>query len=143
MAQIHPYINFNGNCEVAFAFYKSVFGGEFNGVNRFNEMPPEQSLPPEYGEKIMHMSLPIGNGALLMGSDAVEGFGDPHLVGNNMQIYVGADSKEQADQVFNGLAANGKITMPIGMTFWGSYFGALVDQFGIGWMVSFDEPQPA
>ncbi len=141
MATINPYLTFNGNCEEAFTFYKSVFGGEFPYIGRYKEMPPMEgidSISEEDGEKLMHISLPIGNGSVLMGCDSSDAFGNATIIGNNFSISIGADTKEQADQLFNGLSAGGKITMPMNTTFWGSYFGMLTDKFDIKWLVSFD-----
>lgn len=140
MASINPYLTFNGNCEDAFNFYKSVFGGEFAYVGRFSEMPPQEgkTMPAEESNRIMHISLPIGNGAALMGSDTGGEWAQGFTPGNNFSISINADSKEEADTLFNGLAAGGQITMPMSNTFWGSYFGMCIDKFGISWMMSFD-----
>lgn len=141
MASLNPYINFKGNTEDAFNFYKSVFGGDFTAVMRFGEMPPMEGAPPTpeaAKNKIMHISLMVGQ-SMLMGSDAVEGFGPPIAVGNNYSVSINADSKEQADKYFNGLAAGGNIGMPMSDAFWGSYFGMLTDKFGTNWMISFNQ----
>lgn len=142
MASINPYLTFSGNCEEAFKFYQSVFGGEFPFLGRFKDMPPMEGHPPisaAEAEKIMHVSLPIGNGSILMGSDSFDGFGKATVEGNNFSISVNADSGDEADKLFNGLSAGGKIAMPMNNTFWGSYFGMLTDKFGIQWMVSFEQ----
>ena len=138
MATVNPYITFNGNCEEAFNFYKSVFGGEFPYVGRYSEMPAEFQVGDDEANKIMHVSLPIGN-TVLMGADSSEKFGQAAVAGNNFSVSVNADSKEEADKLFNGLSEGGKVTMPMSDTFWGSYFGMLVDKFGIQWMMSFDQ----
>lgn len=140
MASINPYLTFNGNCEEAFNFYKSVFGGDFGYVGRFNEMPPQEgkTMPAEEGNRIMHISLPIGKGAALMGSDTGGEWAHGFTAGNNFSISINADSKDEADKIFNGLAAGGQVTMPMSNTFWGSYFGMCVDKFGISWMMSYD-----
>lgn len=140
MPSINTYLTFPGNCEEAFNFYKSVFGGEFPYVGRFKDMPVEQCgpIPDSEKEKIMHMSLPIGNG-VLMGSDSSEAFGHVSVIGNNFSLSVNADTDAEADALFNALSAGGKVTMPMGKTFWGSYFGMLTDKFGIQWMVSHEE----
>lgn len=142
---INPYLTFPGNCEEAFMFYKSVFGGNFQYIGRFNEMPPAEGQPPipeSEGNKIMHVSLPISSETILMGSDSSEAFGQVTTIGNNFSISINAASVKDADRLFNGLAAGGSIVMPMEKTFWGAYFGMLVDRFGIQWMVNFDE-QPA
>lgn len=138
---IAPYLTFNGNCEEAFNAYRSVFGGNFTYVGRFKDMPPTDGkpIPENLGNLIMHISLPIGKGSVLMGSDSSEEFGHASVVGNNFSISVTAVSKGEADRIYNALANGGKQTMPMSSTFWGSYFGMLVDRFGIQWMVSFDQ----
>jgi PhnB protein len=143
MASLNPYINFKGNTEEAFNFYKSVFGGDFSSVMRFGELPPMEGAPPTpeaAKNKIMHISLMVGS-SMLMGSDAVEGFGPPITEGNDFYISINADSKQQADQYFHTLSAGGKVEMPIGDAFWGSYFGMLQDKFGKKWMISFGNAQ--
>ena len=140
MAQINPYLNFSGNCEEAFNFYKSVFGGEFPYVGRYKDMPPQEGMPPmpaEIGERIMHMSLPVG-GNMLMGSDSGGDWAPEIVVGNNITISISAESKEDADRIFNALASGGKITMPLADTFWGDYFGMCTDKFDINWMMSYN-----
>lgn len=139
MATTNTYLNFNGNCEEAFLFYKSVFGGDFNYIGRFNEMPPhaENQLSEEEGNRIMHVSLPIGS-SILMGSDTGGEWASSFVQGNNFSVSITADSREEADRLFTGLAEGGTITMPLSDTFWGDYFGMFVDKFGIGWMISFN-----
>jgi PhnB protein len=141
---LNPYLNFPGNCEEAFKFYKSVFGGDFRQVSRFKDMPQQEgtSLPPGAGEKIMHISLPIGKGNMLMGSDTGEW--SPQIsFGNNFTLSITADSKAEADRIFNGLANGGKVTMPLADAFWGDYFGMCTDKFNVNWMMSFSDPTPA
>jgi len=138
MAALNPYLNFNGNAEEVFDFYKSVFGGEYAMVMRYKDAPQEHQMGESDGEKIMHMSLPIGEHTILMGSDWPAEYGKP-IEGTNVTISISADSKEDADRLFNGLAEGGQATMPMSDTFWGSYFGMLKDKVGIHWMVSFDE----
>lgn len=138
---ICPYLTFNGNCEEAFLFYKSVFGGQFGYMGRFNEMPATEgfTLSEAEGNMIMHVSLPISKETILMGSDSSEKFGQATVIGNNYSISINAASKADADRLYNGLAVGGNTTMPMAKTFWGSYFGMLTDKFGIQWMISFDE----
>lgn len=137
---INPYLNFPGTCEEAFNLYRSIFGGEFGYVGRFKEMPPQEGvkLSPEDGEKIMHISLPIGKHAVLMGSDAGGGWSPPILPGNNVWISITVDSKAAADRIFNGLSDGGKITMPLADAFWGDYFGMCTDKYNINWMISYN-----
>lgn len=141
MAEIAPYLTFNGNCEEAFNFYKSVFGGEFGFVGRFSDMPPSPdhpSVPDSEKNKIMHISLAIGH-SVLMGSDSSDAFGKATTMGNNFSLSINANSRDEADRLFNALSNGGKVTMPMNKTFWGAYFGMLVDKFGIQWMMNFDE----
>lgn len=139
MAQINPYIHFNGNAEEAFAFYKSVFGGEFITVSRFKDFPnPEYPFPEDEAEKIMHVALPIGQNSVLMGSDTPEFLGKHNENETRSKISISAETKEEADQLFNRLSRGGKIEMPITDSPWGSYFGMFRDKYGIEWMVDFD-----
>ena len=142
MATINAYLTFDGTCEEAFNFYKSVFGGDFPMVGKFGDMPPQEGMPPisdEVKKRIMHMSLPISAETVLMGSDTMPGIHD-HQVGNNISLSINTDSREEADRVFNGLSAGGKVSMPLADTFWGAYFGMWTDKFGINWMVNYDDP---
>ena len=145
MMTINPYLQFNGNTEEAFNFYKSVFGGEFAAVQRYGEMPPcpEMGEMPEGArEKIMHVALPIGEKNLLMGSDALESMGQNFTTGDNFSVCISAESRAEADKVFGALAADGKVTMPLADAFWGDYFGMLTDRFGVQWMVNYNtQPQ--
>ena len=139
MARINPYIHFNGNAEEAFNFYKSVFGGEFAMVARFKDFPiTEHPLSPDEANKIMHISLPIGKGSVLMGSDTPAFMGKHNEQENRSKISISAESKEEADRLFNGLSAGGQVEMPIADSPWGSYFGMFRDKFGFEWMVDFD-----
>jgi PhnB protein len=142
MATINAYLTFDGTCEEAFNFYKSVFGGDFPMVGKFGDMPPQEGMPPisdEVKNRIMHMSLPISAETVLMGSDTMPGIHD-HQVGNNISLSINTDSREEADRVFTGLSAGGKVSMPLADTFWGAYFGMWTDKFGINWMVNYDDP---
>jgi PhnB protein len=138
MAQINPYIHFNGNAEEAFMFYKSVFGGEFSMISRFKDMAMEEHpIPENEAEKIMHIALPIGKNSVLMGSDTPAFMGKQNENENRSKICINAESKEEADHLFNGLSAGGQIEMPIADSPWGSYFGMFRDKFGFEWMVDF------
>jgi PhnB protein len=138
MTTINPYLTFNGDCEAAFNFYKSVFGGEFPFVGRFKDMPDNEEYPIADAdkEKIMHISLPISKETILMGSDNSEAFGKLPVVGENISISVSTDNEAETTRIFNELSAGGFIKMPLENTFWGSYFGMFIDKFGIHWMVS-------
>ena len=140
MAHINPHINFNGNEEEAFTFYKSVFGGEFAKVVRFKELSSAEFPVSEKEEnKIMHIALPIGKVNMLMGNDVPEILGKTNENENRSKIVVIAESKEEADRIFNGLSKDGNVEMPIGVSPWGSYFGMFRDKYGIEWMVEFSE----
>ena len=143
MTTVNVYLTFDGKCEEAFNFYKSVFGGEFSHVSRFKEMPPQdgKTLPEEMGNKIMHIGLPVSKETMIMGSDTGGEWASSFTKGNNFSISITTDSKENADRIFNGLCEGGKVTMPLADTFWGDYFGMFEDKFGINWMMSFNEQQ--
>jgi PhnB protein len=138
MAQINPHINFNGNAEEAFTFYRSVFGGEFAKVIRFKDLAIEGFPMAEHeANKIMHIALPIGTTSL-MANDVPEAMGRTNENENRSKIVINAESREEADKIFNGLAAGGNIEMPIGDSPWGTYFAMFRDKYGIEWMVDFD-----
>jgi PhnB protein len=137
MPSINPYLNFAGKTEEAFNFYKSVFGGEFAMLQRFSDTPDADKLPPGVKDKIMHVSLPIGKDNILMGTDACEEMGFNIKQGNNYHICIGAESREEADRLFNGLSEGGKVNMPLQDMFWGAYYGDMTDKFGIQWMVNY------
>tara|TARA_R110002051_G_scaffold201693_1_gene268487 strand:- start:24362 stop:24799 length:438 start_codon:yes stop_codon:yes gene_type:complete len=138
MALINPYINFNGNAEEAFLFYKSVFGGEFATIMRFKDMPNAGfDVSENEANKIMHIALPIGKN-VLMANDVPEILGRVNENENRSKISISAESREEADKLFNGLSAGGVIEMPIGDSPWGSYFGMFRDKYGIEWMVDYD-----
>jgi len=141
MSQMHPYVNFSGSCQQAFEFYQSVFGGELQ-LTRFSEMPADESAPPIDGNLVMHVSLLVGDGQILMGSDRPAAMG-PLDVGNNVQVMVTPESSEDGKRIFDALAAGGQVTMPYERAFWGDDFGALVDQFGIHWMVNYSDAENA
>jgi PhnB protein len=142
MTTVNIYLTFEGECLQAFEFYRSIFGGEFSYVGKFSDMPPHEgqpALPDSMKDMIMHIGLPIGGGTELYGSDTGGEWAPAVTRGNNFSISINTDSKAEADRIFNALADRGTITMPIGNTFWGSYFGMLTDKFGINWMMSFAE----
>ncbi|UOK43647.1 MULTISPECIES: VOC family protein [Flavobacterium] len=140
MAQINPHINFNGNAEEAFNFYKSVFGGEFATIVRFKDLPsdPDNTWAESEANKIMHIALPIGKSNMLMANDVPQSMGRVNENENRSKISISAESKEEADKLFNGLSAGGQIEFPIEDSPWGSYFGMFRDKYGIEWMVNFD-----
>ena len=139
MALINPHINFNGNAEEAFTFYKSVFGGEFTTVARFKDLSnAEHPISEKEAEKIMHIALPIGKTSVLMASDTPEFMGKHNENETRSKISISAESKAEADKIYNGLSEGGQIEMPIDDSPWGAYFGMFRDKYGIEWMVSFD-----
>lgn len=137
MATIHPHFNFNGNAEIAFNFYKSVFGGEFTKIVRFKDIENDFFQVPEHEkEKIMHIELPIGKN-FLMANDVPESMGKTNENEHRSKIVIHAESKSEADNIFNALSINGQIEMPIDYSPWNTYFGMLRDQFGIEWMIEY------
>ncbi|RNI28981.1 VOC family protein [Rufibacter latericius] len=143
MVTVHPYLNFDGNTEEAFLFYKSVFGGEFITLQRFKDVGDSSRIPADVQEKIMHIALPIGQGTILMGTDSLESMGHKLTPGNNFHLSLNTESREEADQIYASLSAGGQANMPMAKTFWGSYFGMLTDPFGVQWMVSYEEETQA
>lgn len=142
MATINPYLTFDGNCEEAFKFYKSVFGGDFPMISKFGDMPPQEGVPPmsdDLKNRIMHVTLPISSETILMGSDTMPGMHD-HQFGNNISLSINTNSREEADRIFEGVSAGGAVNMPLADTFWGAYFGMWTDKFNINWMVNYDDP---
>lgn len=139
MSVINPYLNFNGNTEEVFNFYKSVFGGEFAMVMRYDGAPGCEDMPETEKDKIMHIALPIGS-TMLMGTDMPEAM-EKVKAGTNTSLCISVDSREEADRVFNGLSKGGTVTMPMEDMFWGDYFGAFIDKFEISWMISYDPQQ--
>lgn len=139
MTTVNTYLTFNGNCEEAFNFYKTSFGGEFTVLSKFNEMPedPNVKLNEADLDKVMHITLPIGN-TILMGSDVGGEWADNYTFGNNFSISINTDSVTEADRLFEELSIGGQVMMLMNETFWGSYFGMLTDKYGIQWMISFD-----
>ena len=138
MALINPHINFNGNAEEAFSFYKSVFGGEFAQVLRLKDLSnPGFPIAENDANKIMHIALPIGQN-ILMGNDVPEGMGPVNENENRSKISVSAESREEADKLFTGLSEGGNIEVPIGDSPWGSYFAMFRDKYGIEWMIDFN-----
>ena len=139
MPLINPHINFNGNAEEAFNFYKSVFGGEFSKVLRLKDIANDQFPVAEKDEnKILHIALPMGKYNMLMANDVPDFLGKVNENENRSKISISAESREEADKLFNGLSAGGQVEMPMDDSPWGSYFGMFRDKYGIEWMVEFD-----
>jgi PhnB protein len=132
---MNPYLNFDGDAEEAFNFYRSVLGGEFATVMRFGDNPECGEISDDEKQLIMHIALPIDGGGMLMASDTLESFGQKLNVGNNLYISLSPETKEEADRIFAGLSDGGKIEMAMSDMFWG-YFGCFADKFGVQWMLN-------
>ncbi|HMN24680.1 MAG TPA: VOC family protein [Ignavibacteriaceae bacterium] len=142
MKSINPYLNFPGNTEEAFNFYKKVFGGDFlGGIFRFKDTPEAEKMNAADKEKIMHVALPMGKSNMIMATDALESMGFKLMFGNNFYISIDAESKEEADKLFNALSEGGKIEVKMADQFWGDYFGSLADKFGVRWMINYAKPK--
>jgi PhnB protein len=138
MALINPYIHFNGNAEEAFTFYKSIFGGEFTKIMRYKDLSSaEYPIAANDANRLMHVALPIGKSSMLTGSDVLGIMGEVTEDDNRNTISISAESREEADKLFNGLSEGGKIEMPIADGPFGEYFGMFADKYGIQWMVNF------
>ena len=138
MKSINPWINFNGNAEAAFTFYKSVFGGEFKKIVRFKDLAsPEFPVADKEANKVMYIALPVGKNNVLVANDVPEIMGRTNENENRSKILVSVESREEADKIFNGLSAGGNVEGPIGDTPWGSYAGMFRDKYGIEWIVEF------
>ena len=143
MAQMNPYLNFHGNTEEAFNFYKDVFGGEFLTLMRLGEapdIPNREQLSKKALNAVMHVALPIGNN-ILMGTDTLDEFGQSLTIGNNSHISINTDTKEEAQNIFKKLSQGGNITMPQEDMFWGDFYGSITDKFGIQWMITYTYPK--
>ncbi len=140
MNTVGIYLNFLGNTETVFEFYKSIFGGEFKMLQRFDSIPDADKMSADDRNKIMHICLPLTEHVELMGTDALQNQGHTITMGNNINISINAISEAEADKLYNGLAVNGVVEMPLQKTFWNAYFGMLTDQYGIKWMVNYDYP---
>ncbi len=139
MTTINPWINFNGNAEEAFTFYRSVFGGEFTKIVRFKDLASSEFQVPEAdADKIMRIALPIGNGSVLIANDVPSFMGKVNENENRSKILISAETREEADRLFNGLSAGGTVEGPMGDSPWGSYCGMFRDTYGIEWMVEFE-----
>jgi PhnB protein len=138
MTTVNVYLIFRGNCEEAFRFYKSVFGGEFGWLGYYKDTPPSDRhlFPKEADDKVMHVSLPISKETILMGCDGTDGTAQNHADTNNFNLSLTTDSREEADRLMSQLSAGGQVYTTMRDTFWGAYFGTLRDKFGIYWTIS-------
>ncbi len=144
MSKVSTSLSFANGTEEAFNFYRSVFGGEFTSLMRWSEMPEMPGQPPirdEDKDNIMHIELPILGGHTLMGGDAPESMQSNMVTGNNVQITLEPDTKEEADKIFTALSEGGTVQMSMADMFWGGYYGAFTDKFGINWMINVAPPQ--
>lgn len=137
MALINPYLNFDGNCEEAFMFYRSVFGGEFTGLLRYKDVPDSLPIPEESPERIMYISLPISHETVLMGSDRPE-YCYPTSKGDNFSIAISSKSEKETKRLFSALSAGGEVKVPLERAFWGAFFGMFIDRFGIQWLINYE-----
>ncbi len=135
---LHCYLNFDGTAEAAMRFYALALGGTLTEPHRFGAMPGAK-LPEELKNRVMHVRLDLPDGQALLASDTLPGRGPAHVMGTNFSVSVHPSSRDEADRVFNALAEGGSVTVPLADQFWGAYFGALTDRFGVQWMVN----QPA
>lgn len=139
MTTLSPWINFNGNAEEAFTFYKSVFGGEFTKITRLKDLAsPEFPVGDADANKIMQISLPMSNGGMLIGNDVPSFLGKVNENENRSKIHVSIESKEEAEKLFNGLSVGGQVEGPMGDSPWGTYFGMFRDKYGIEWIIECD-----
>lgn len=137
--KVNPYLNFDGTAEQALNFYKQVFGGEFQTVMRFSDMPQgEHPIADEEKNRIMHMALPLGD-SMLMASDTSPSMGHVLIEGNNNYVSLAPDSLEETQRIFDELSKGGEVEMPLQLMFWGDYFASFTDKFGVKWMLSFHE----
>lgn len=141
MSKVSIYLNFQGNTEEAFSFYKSVFGTEYDAPIMYNrDIPSAEGMPtlPESElNKVMHVSLPILGGTRIMATDMLESMGHKLVIGNNTTINLEPDTREETERLFNALSAGGSDTMPLQDMFWGAYWGCCLDRFGIRWMFNY------
>jgi PhnB protein len=137
--KIHPYLNFDGETEQAMRFYEKVLGGKMTEIFRFGAMPMSNvDMNDEQKNRVMHVGLALPDGQMIMASDRIEGMGPPRKEGNTYSISLHPDSRQEADRIFEGLAAGGTVTMPLADQFWGDYYGSLTDRFGVHWMVNYN-----
>lgn len=141
MKAVNPYLNFPGTTEQAFQFYRSVFGGQFAILQRFGDLPNGDQTPAQDRNKIMHVSLPLPNGNVLMGTDACESVGQKLIMGNNFSISIECENETEVSTLFTALTAAGKVEMSPQKTFWGAFFAMGTDRFGVQWMFSYQHAQ--
>jgi len=131
---VEPYLLFNGNCEHAFEFYRSIFGGEFINVMRYKDIPEEKEIPDYLKERIAYMALPVGREVIIMGSDS--GMANKVSVGNNVSLTLRLDDEKETKRMFEELSNGGNVIMKLQKTFWAELYGIVTDRFGVNWMVN-------
>lgn len=136
------YLHYNGQCEAAFKFYQSVFGGNFQTAQRYRDMAGSDKMNEADKDRMMHISLKLTPATTLMGSDLPSADDESFQLGTNYHICLQSESEKEANKLFLALAKDGKVEMPMNKTFWGAYFGMLQDQFGIRWMISYTYTKP-
>ena len=132
-----PYLHFMGNTEEAMNYYKNVFGGTFTIMQRFKDLPGSERMPKDEQDQLMHVSLDMGNGNILMATDSLASMGQSVITGNNFHICIHTESVNETDKLFNSLADDGTVEMPLNQTVWGAYFGMVRDKYSIQWMISY------
>lgn len=137
VSAVNPYLNFQGNTRQAFDFYRSVFGGDFAGVIRYADFPGNMGVAESDLDKLAHIALPLGKGNLLMGTDVVGQYGKAFSPGNSFYITLSPDDAAEANRLFTALSADGQVEMPLQKTEWAELYGALVDKFGVQWMIDY------
>lgn len=141
MKAVNPYLNFPGTTEQAFQFYRSVFGGQFTIFQRFGDLPNGDQTPVQDRNKVMHVSLPLPNGNVLMATDACDSYGQKLIMGNNFSISLECDSEAEVTALFTALTSGGKVEMSPQKTFWGAFFAMGTDRFGVQWMFNHSYPK--
>lgn len=140
MLAIHPYLFFNGQCEEAFEFYKSVFGGDFEFVGRYGDIPTDEDIPDSEKSKIMHISLPTKN-IVLMGADTSDVLGTAVKYGNNNSLSITTVTEDETKRLFEELSEGGDVIMPLEETFWAKYYASFIDKFGVSWIINYVEEE--
>ena len=138
VSAVNPYLNFPGNTEAAFEFYRTVFGGELVGPVRYRDFPDAMGAADADRDRIAHVGLPIGAGHILMGTDSIAAHGKTLRTGNNFYITLGPDDAEEARRLFDALSDGGRIEMPLQETEWAELYGICADRFDVQWMISFE-----
>lgn len=138
--RLDPYLNFNGNTEEVFTFYKKVFKRDFTSLMRFADMPGGEKMSPADKTKILHVSLPVGD-SVLMATDVLDSMNQKISAGDNFSISITVDSETEATRIFDALSERGEVIMPLGKEFWSDLFGICKDPFGIQWMINFKANQ--